>query len=220
MELQRTESWRKERLGKFTSSEIYKLMSEPRTKEAKERGDLSEAAMTYILQKIVEEVGGFIPEGDSNATIYGTEQEDTAAYWYEQKTGCIVEKVGFIAYSDFYGGSPDRKAYDREDGLMGVVEIKCPYNSTNHLWHCMIKDHKYFKGNHKEYWWQCISQILVTGSEFCDFVSFDPRIDNLIGFFRYRIYKDEVIDDIELLIANILKASEVKTKLKIQLGLL
>jgi hypothetical protein len=84
----------------------------------------------------------------------------------------------------------------------------------------MIKDHKYFKGNHKEYWWQCISQILVTGSEFCDFVSFDPRIDNLIGFFRYRIYKDEVIDDIELLIANILKASEVKTKLKIQLGLL
>jgi hypothetical protein len=220
MELQRTTDWYAERRGKFTSSEIYKLMSDPLTKEAKSNGELSEGAKTYVLEKIAEDIGGFVPESDTNAMAWGEEHEKSAKTWYQFKTGCVIEEVGFIKVSEGYGGSPDSKSYDRLEGIEGTLEIKCPYNSTNHLSHCLIHSNEYFKKAHKDKYWQCISHMLVTQGMFCDFVSFDPRIDNEIGFFRYRIYADEVVSDIELLFKKVNAAIEYKTKLKIQLGLL
>ena len=48
------EEWQKLRLGKFTSSEIYNLMTEPRAKKDKEAGEMSQTAKTYIKEKTTE----------------------------------------------------------------------------------------------------------------------------------------------------------------------
>ena len=222
MELQRTDTWRAERLGKFTSSEIYRLMTEPQKKEDKENGELSPGAKTYVLEKIVEEIGGFIPEGESNATIYGKEHENQAKYWYSFKTGYELVETGFILKYDGYGGSPDAIVLDRDLGVTGALEVKCPYNSVNHLKHCLISCFEEFKKSHPDYYWQCLSHIETTNSVFCDFVSFDPRINHEIGLFMWRFEANNtyIKNDLLLMRNKINKAMEYKTRLKIQLGLL
>jgi hypothetical protein len=216
---QRTKEWYDARKYKFTSSNIWKLVVDPVSKEAKEKGDLSETAKTYVLEKITEEIGGFIPEAETNAMIYGQEQENEAVYWYKFKTGFEVESIGFIEVNEFYGGSPDRAVLTRsnEGPSIGALEVKCPYSSVNHLWHCLIKDQAYFKKNHKEYYWQCISHMITMDVMWCDFVSFDPRIDNELGLFIFRVYYDS--DDATKLKYKISKALEYKEHIKTELGL-
>lgn len=256
-----------ERLGKFTSSNIWKLMTDPKgktpfekweesliqlgkwegeyehtknkeTKTAKEKLEkikrlsslipelekekntifLSETAKTYIIERVVEQIGGFIPESDSNATIYGTNQEPEALYWYSHLTGYELEKVGFMEYKTLLGGSPDALVLDRVNNQVGVAEVKCPYNSVNHLKHRLINSPEYFKENHFDYYWQCVSNTLAAKAEWADFISFDSRIDHEIGFFKFRLYRDE--SEIIHLIERAARAEEYMINLKIQLGLL
>ena len=207
---QQTKEWYEARNAKFTSSCVYKLITEPRTKEAKERGDLSETAKTYILEKVVEEIGGFIPDFENAATKWGNDNEGLAVLWYSTKTGNPVERVGFEAVNEYYGGSPDRKVMD---GIIpGALEVKCPYASVHHLEHCLIDSPEYFKKNHPNYYWQCISHMITLDVKFCDFVSFDPRIDHEIGLFIFRL--DYQKEDAELLKKKLKKANEYKEQLK------
>jgi hypothetical protein len=209
---------KQKRLYKFTSSCIHKLISLPRDKEARERGELGDTGKEYVMEKISEEVEGFNPEFENEATRWGNENEPKAVYWYEQKTGFRVDSPGFLSYNDFFGGSPDRTVFDPISGRKGGLEVKCPHKSTNHLWHCMINSDDYFKANHKDYYWQCISHMIVLDVEWCDFVSFDPRINHEIGFFMYRLYRNE--GDVLQLLNRVEEANNYKTKLKIQLGLI
>ena len=55
---QRSQAWFNARVGKFTSSEIYKLMTQPQTKAARENGELSETTKSYIMSKVAEEMTG------------------------------------------------------------------------------------------------------------------------------------------------------------------
>lgn len=223
--LQRTEEWFNARKYRFTSSCVHKLLTEPRAKAAKEAGELSETAKAYILEKIVQEINGFIPEFSSKATEWGTEQEENAKYWYGLKTSNRIADVQFCEANDFYGGSPDSAVIDTRlcdpldmDTVNCALEIKCPYNSVNHLQHCLITSAEYFKAKHPEYYWQCVSHIITLNVERCDFVSFDPRIDHPIGLFIFRLEKNE--EDAELLLSKLDAANAYKTKLKIELGLL
>ena len=52
--------WMKKRAGSFTSSQIGKLFTEPRSKEDKASGKLSETAKTYIMDKVSELLTGTI----------------------------------------------------------------------------------------------------------------------------------------------------------------
>ena len=56
--LQNNPDWYQDRLFHFTSSELYKLLSEPREKAKKEAGELSESAKTYVYDKISEYIIG------------------------------------------------------------------------------------------------------------------------------------------------------------------
>lgn len=208
-----------DRRYKFTSSCIWKLLTEPRGKEEKERGDLGATAQEYVMEKIVEEIDGFLPDFENEATRWGNEKEPEAVYWYEKKTGYQVVTPGFVSVNDFFGGSPDRAVlWDPISKSAGALEVKCPHKSTNHLWHCMINSPEYFKKHHKEYYWQCVSHMITLDVAWCDFVSFDPRIDYDIGFFQFRLHRDE--RDALLLQQKVEEANNYKTKIKIQLGLI
>lgn len=223
--LQRTPEWMEQRKYRFTSSQVYKLMTEPRSTEAKKNGELSETSKSYILEKIVQEIGGFLPEFSSKATEWGNEHEDQAKMWYQIKTGNTIGDIQFCEVNEFYGGSPDSAVIDVKDSLPGeqgiingALEIKCPYNSVNHLQHCLIDSPEYFKAKHPEYYWQCVSHVITMKVEWCDFVSFDPRIDHEIGLFIFRLYP--FAEDCEMLMKKLEAANAYKATLKIKLGLL
>ena len=126
---QRSLKWFEIRKGKLTSSEIYKIMGESKGKD-----QLTDTAKTYLLEKVSELFGGVAPSVSSQALEWGTQMESTAIEFYHNRTGIVVDKASFIGVSDYYGGSPD--------GLCppnGIVEVKCPFASTNHFKHGMIK---------------------------------------------------------------------------------
>ena len=70
---QSTDMWDKVRLGKFTASTMFKLMSEPKSKEAKEAGELSEGAKTHVIEKVAEDKTGESIFFENMATRHGHE---------------------------------------------------------------------------------------------------------------------------------------------------
>jgi hypothetical protein len=169
---QKTDEWLNIRKGKFTGSEIWKLMTEPRSKSEL----FSETAKTYILEKIAEE--NSIDSHDNGFTTmamqWGIDNEPVAKRHYERLTGSSIMEVGFIQLEDFEnecGGSPDGLVDYRK-----IIEIKCPYSQANHIKHILVSEEN-FKSELKEYYWQmqfymgCYDEV-----EECDFISFDPRI--------------------------------------------
>lgn len=167
---QRTQEWRDIRAGKFTASEMWRLMGEPRSKAAKEAGDWGDEAISYINQKVAEELTGHVPEsGGSAATEWGIEFEPIAKKHFSALTGREVFDAGFKVYNRHAGGSIDGDA----DGP--IIEIKCPYNSGNHIEYMKLKKGIELKTEFPKIWWQIQSNLLFNSKPMCYFISFDPR---------------------------------------------
>lgn len=182
--------WFQYRRGKFTASNCWKLTVEPRTKQAKESGELSETTNTYILEKCWEILSGQTTSNIDNAsTQWGVEQEPNAKKWYTKLTGNEIQEATLYELGNLCA-TPD--GLIGEDGL---IEIKCPYNGGNHLANCFIESDMDFISQNKEYYWQIQCQLLVTGRKWCDFVSFDPRIDSKLGMFILRINAERSAQD-------------------------
>lgn len=187
--------WFSQRMGKLTSSTIYNLMTEPKLKS--EAGQLSVSTKEYLTSKLAERLTGVQREFTSNATNHGLELENEAIKFYEGKTGNKVNPSGYIEkISGLYGGTPD--------GLIeggGIIQVKCPYQYSNHINNGIIEGQEYFKKNYKQYYWQCQSDMIITESEFCDFVSYCPQIADNLKMFIFRIEAN--ITDMELLLSKI-----------------
>ncbi len=197
--------WWSKRHGCFTASEIHKLMSEPKSKEAKEAGELSDGALTYVLEKVHEKLTGKAKMGiDNFATQWGIEHEPLAAMWYQKLTGNTIKEPTLCFHETQEGFSCTPDKFVNDDGL---TEIKCPANGANHLKHCFITTNEFFKIEHKEYYWQIVAQLSVTKRIWCDFLSFDPRINNDFGMFIYRV--KDVQKDISLMESKLKKARDM-----------
>lgn len=165
---QRSDIWHKARNGRFTSSDNHKLMTEPRNKSEL----LSEGAKSYVYAKIAEELTGFEYSAYMGAAVeHGEEYEPAAIEEFMRQTGLAVTPCGFIQYQSYAGGSPD--------GLIGThagIEVKCPHNSANHIENLCLKSSADLLLAHKDYWWQCQSNMLFTGREEWYFISFSPFV--------------------------------------------
>ena len=201
---QRTEQWMEFRKGKFTGSEIWKLMVEPKLKSE----TLSETAKTYIYEKVVSEYSAVEPpEIKTPATEWGIEHEPLAKKWYTKKTGKSIIEVGAIELENF-----EQYAVGSPDGIIEyerIIEIKCPYNGTNHLRNILVSD---FKKELKEYYWQIQFYLACLDLDTCDFISFDPRIEADWGFHIKQVQRNK--EDIELMITKIEQAIEYKHEIK------
>lgn len=207
--IQKSDAWHQVRKGKFTGSEIWKLMVESRSKSEA----LSETTKTYILEKIAEAHSNeLVTKFETQAMQWGNEYEPLAKKWYAKQSGNSVKDIGFITlegFDDYVGGSPD--------GLIdyqGIIEIKCPFNSSNHIRHILAtKDD--FKSELKEYYWQMQFYMACLNVEWCDFVSFDPRIDADWGLHIKRITRNN--DDIQLMKNKIEQAIEYRNRIEAEL---
>lgn len=176
---QGSEAWLKERLGRFTSSRFGDLLTSGRKKDEVFGG----TAMGYIIEVASERITGYPAGFEGNKyTEWGNEHEPEAGAYYTKVEGNIIEEAPFIPMNTNAGGSPDGLI-----GTDGVVEIKCPWNSANHL--------KYFAGAEvpKGYTTQMQGNMMVTGRKWCDFISYDPRMPESHRIFIQRFERDETI---------------------------
>lgn len=206
--LQGNPEWFNKRLFHFTSSELHKLLSEPRRKAEKESGELSETSKTYIFDKISEYItnGTCLDYRDTNykATKWGNEYEIEARRAYERKKNCDVWDCGFYEYNEYFGGSPDGEV-DKD----GIIEIKCPYNTSNHVENLTFKNVDDFRKKRAEYYAQIQGNFIATRRKWCDFISYDPRVQSdLFQIKILRIFPDS--EFIEKCIEKLKKANDYK----------
>jgi hypothetical protein len=204
------------RIGMFTGSEIYKLIplgKRPMTDEelaAREKGSrkttvedgFSDTGITYILSKATERLTGQYtkPEVSSAATDWGKNLEEEAGKYFEAATGLVTKKPECIV-GELLSGSPDLLIIGQEIG----IEIKCPYDSTNHFKNLLLKTPEQLKELHPEYYWQCYAYMLLTGYRKWKFCSYDPRFK---GAKRMMILNIEAIDsELQLLKSRIKEAN-------------
>ena len=111
---------------------------------------------------------------------HGTKWEPIARLVYEAITERTVQQVGFIVKDDFVGVSPDGLVGDD-----GIIEIKCPKDSTHE---------KYVEENRlpPTYKAQVQGLLWVTGREWVDFVSYHPRPIKDERIMIVRVERDEV----------------------------
>lgn len=203
---QNTDEWRELRLGHFTSSELSKLLTKPKSGEG-----VSKTAEAYIYDKIAEELTNGTcldyTQIDTKETRWGHEFEPAAREAYEQAMGVEVELCGFIEHSPSFGGSPDGLV-----GEDGGIEIKCPFNSAVHARYLMMRKAEDLKALKPEYYTQIQGNLLVTGRKWFDFVSFDPRVQNpAFQLMVLHIPRDEKM------IAEIVEALDRATKYRDEL---
>lgn len=196
---QGTDAWHLMRLGKVTASRMADVLSKGKSGESASRAK-------YRTELVVQRLTGLPGESFTNAAMeWGTQTEPMARIAYEVSTGNFVEQVAFIDHPsiEWFGCSPD--------GLVGngLIEIKCG-NSTTHLDYLM--DDK----PPSKYIPQMQCQMAVTGSRWCDFVSFDPRLPDDLQLFVVRLERDEeYIKAMEVEVQKFLSEVEVTlTKLK------
>lgn len=203
---QNTAQWYGARLFHFTSSELSKLLTKPKSGEG-----VSKTAEAYIYDKIAEELTNGTcldyTQVDTKETRWGHDCEPNARKAYEAAMGVEVELCGFIEYSSSFGGSPDGLV-----GEDGGIEIKCPYNSAVHARYLLMQSPADLKALKPEYYAQIQGNLLVTGRKWFDFVSYDPRVQNPAFALKIlRIPRDEKM------IAEIIDAVDRATKYRDQL---
>lgn len=171
---QRSEAWFAARLGKVTGSGMANVLARTKTGEAATRRN-------YRAQLVVERLTGKRQESYQNAAMqWGTDTEDLAKFAYTMRTLRDVKDIGFIEHEALAAGvSPDGLVGD--DGL---IEIKCP-TMGNHI--------EYLRGGvlPPQYKPQVQGQMWVTGRQWCDFVSFDPRVPENAQLLIVRVERDE-----------------------------
>lgn len=185
--------WFKERLGKFTSSELHKLLTEGRKKDEM----FGQGARTYIFQKLNELVTGEVEQTDlsfKDSISWGHAHELEALELYSELTGNPVEPCGFEPcvdpyFVEMFGGSPDGKIYNK-----AITEVKCPFIGGNHMANLALADAAAFAAMHPKYYTQIQGNLFATGLERCDFISYDPRPLNIFNRIKIiPIYRDNVV---------------------------
>ena len=171
---QRSDEWFAARLGKVTASRIPDVMA--RTKSGYGAG-----RKNYMAELLVERLTGQREESYINAAMqHGIDTEDEARMAYEFSRE-LVEEVGFVEHPTIAmsGASPDGLV-----GEDGEVEIKCP-NTATHLETLLSK------AVDRRYVLQMQWQMACTGRQWCDFVSYDPRLPERQAIVVIRVARDE-----------------------------
>ena len=171
---QRSEDWYAARCGKATASRFKDAMA------TLKNGQPAQAAKEYLTELVVERLTGQpVTKFTTAAMQWGTEQEAAARAAYEQSAGVQVEETGFVAHDVLMAGcSPD--------GLVdwdGLIEIKCPWNTGVHI-------ETLLSGMPADHMPQVQGQMWITGRQWCDFVSYDPRMPVELQLHIQRINRD------------------------------
>ena len=172
---QRTAQWLQERVGHCTASNFHSVLD--RTKTGTEGAKRRNYRAKLTVERIINEpVSGFV----NAAMEWGTAQESQARMAYEARTGAMIEEVGFIHHPTlkWVGGSPDGLI-----GKDGMIECKCPFEPAVHVSVLLTKECEHLP--------QIQGLLWITGRQWCDYVSYDPRMPAGLEIYVQRITRDD-----------------------------
>lgn len=172
---QYSDEWFEARVGKATASRVADIIARTKTGWGASRKN-------YLAELVAERLTGRPAERYSNAAMqWGLDTEPQARAAYEFFQDAVVQEVGFIEHPmiPMTGASPDGYVGDK-----GMVEIKCP-NTATHIDTLLNRtvDGKYIT--------QMQWQMACASRDWCDFVSFDPRMPEHLRLFVKRIERDD-----------------------------
>lgn len=193
--IQGSDSWKALRCGRVTASRVADIVAKTKTGHSASRAN-------YMAQLITERLTGTVAESFTNAAMqHGTEMEPEARNAYCFYQGVSVEQIAFVPHPtiDQAGASPD--------GLVdggGLVEIKCPQSAT----HLETLLDQAVPGKYET---QMQFQMACTGRQWCDYVSYDPRMPENMRLFVKRVPRDQArITELETEIVRFLKELDAK----------
>lgn len=182
---QLSEEWFAARRGKVTASRMSDVT-------ASTRNGWGASRAVYMAELIAERLTGTTTERFQNdAMKWGVEKEPDARNAYVFFRDVEVLPAEFVEHPAIpdSGASPDGLV-----GEHGLLEIKCPQTNT-HL------DTLLSGIPASRYILQMQWQMACTGREWCDFVSFDPRMPAHLQLFVKRIQRNN--SDIQMLEKNV-----------------
>jgi hypothetical protein len=174
---QGTPEWLQARCGLPTASRAADIIAMLKSGkgERSERRDYRAEVICEIL------TGNPYPRRVTPEMQWGIDHEADARVAYELQCGVLVDTCGFVLHPevDRFGASPDGLVGDD-----GQIQIKCPTSAT-----------------HLEYWRsgvvpiehmpQMLAEMSCTGRDWCDFVSYDPRMPEHLQLFVKRFERND-----------------------------
>lgn len=186
---QRSPEWYAARCGSLGASQLNEALATTKSGWGASRENLKNRI-------IAERLTGVPAESFQNAAMaWGVAQEDNARTAYEASRGVFVQEMGIALHPTLL------HTHASPDGLVGddgLIEIKCP-NTTTHIETLRVKKapSKYIN--------QMLWQMRCTDRQWCDFVSYDPRLPSHLQLFVTRVERDDVaIAGLELKVAEFL----------------
>ena len=193
--VQGSPEWHALRIGKVTASRVSDVIAKTKTGWGASRAN-------YMAELIAERLTGEPAEKFTNAAMaWGTEKEPDARAAYEFFRDAQVSEIAFVDHPviGMTGASPDGLVGDH-----GLVEIKCP-NTATHL------DTLLTQAIPSKYVTQMLWQMACTGRQWCDFVSYDPRLPETMSLFVKRVDRDDkLIASLEKDVAEFLAELDLK----------
>lgn len=173
---QRTEQWRQERAGNLTASTFKDIIA------VKRDGKPTEARAKLMRVKAFERLAGIAQhEVGSKSMDWGKDLEDAADEAYMVTHGGIIVSSPYVTHPQYpyIGASPDGLV-----GTDGGVEKKCPHDEAVHI-------QTWLEGMPADHMPQVQGNMLVTGRQWWDFISYDPRMAEPWRLYVQRIPRDE-----------------------------
>jgi predicted phage-related endonuclease len=171
---QRTEEWYRERAGVITGSRFVDVHAGKK------------ARLAYAHELVFERLSS-APKHEikSRSLNWGTEIEAFGKQAYEVASGNLVEEMPFTRHPDYHyiGCSPDGRA-----AADGGIELKCPMSEAVHV-------QTLLEGMPDEHMPQVQGEMMVTGWQWVDFISYDPRMVEPYRLFVQRIPRDQAYID-------------------------
>ena len=193
---QGTEEWRLARCGSLGASQLNEALATTKSGWGASRENLKNRIIAERL------TGVPVDTFENSAMIWGRTTEPDARKAYEAHTGTFVDEMG-IAFHPVL-----KHTHASPDGLVGddgLLEIKCP-NTTTHIE--TLKSQKV----PSKYMNQMLWQMRCVDRQWCDYVSFDPRLPQHLQLFVKRVERDDAaIAELEAKVAEFL--TEVETEI-------
>lgn len=205
---QGSEEWMSLRLGVITASDVWKVLSKPKSGKT-----WSDTKNTYLNTLIGEVCTGVTKEVKARTLEWGKEYEIEARMSFEFYSGLAVKEVPIIFKDENLrmACSPDGICSDGAG-----LELKCP-NTTEVFIDLALNGIKAMK---KEYTAQVQYSMWVTNKDVWHFSNYDPRMPGGKEIVHIQVERDEkMMEKFDELIPEFIeKMDEGLNKLDIQFG--
>jgi len=195
--VQNSPEWLAARSGSLGASQVADAI-------AKTRSGWGASRANVMATIITERLTGKPAETFTNSAMaWGTQTEPDARAAYEFMRDVDVELVGIVKHPTIVGShaSPDGLVGDN-----GLIEIKCPTSAT----HIETLLTGAIPG---KYITQMMWQMSCTGRDWCDHISYDPRLPTSMQLWIKRVERDDtLIKELEEQVQEFLAELDAKVK--------